>query len=75
MSQVVQNRVKQSTLKKARVNAEKVLPVEPQSLVHKYLGGKERPPKQQVVDSRKSRFSKPALPVIKEHGPNHTPFV
>ncbi|XP_028417287.1 uncharacterized protein LOC114541682 [Dendronephthya gigantea] len=72
MSQVVQNRVKYSTLKKARVHAEKVLSVEPQSLVQKYLGGKEGPSKQLVVDGRKSRFSKPALPVSKEHGPNHT---
>ena len=43
-----------------------MLPVEPKSLVEKYLEGKERPSKEQVVATRKSRFSKPALPVSKE---------
>ena len=38
-----------------------MLPVEPKSLVEQYLEGKERPSKEQVVASRKSRFSKPAL--------------
>ena len=43
-----------------------MLPVEPKSLVEQYLEGKERPSKEQVVASRKSRFSKPALPAITE---------
>ena len=38
-----------------------MLPVEPKSLVEQYLEGKERPSKEHVVASRKSRFSKPAL--------------
>ena len=43
-----------------------MLPVEPKSLVEQYLEGKERPSKEQVVASRKSRFSKTALPAITE---------
>ena len=43
-----------------------MLPVEPKSFVEHYLEGKERPSKEQVVASRKSRFSKPALPAITE---------
>ena len=43
-----------------------MLPVEPKSLVEQYLEGKERPSKEQVVASRKSRFSKPVLPAITE---------
>ena len=43
-----------------------MLPVEPKSFVEQYLEGKERPSKEQVVASRKSRFSKPALPAITE---------
>ena len=73
MSQAIQHRVKHNTLTKAKAHAEKVLPIEPQSLVQKYLGGQERPSKQQVVESRKSRFTKPALPVNKEHGPDQNP--
>ena len=43
-----------------------MLPVEPKSLVELYLEGNERPSKEQVVASQKSRFSKPALPAIAE---------
>ena len=55
-----------TTLRKAKVYANEVLPVEPKSLVEQYLQGKERPSKGQVVASRKSRFSKPALPASTE---------
>ena len=55
-----------TTLRKAKVYANEVLPVEPKSLVEQYLEGKECPSKEQVVASRKSRFSTPALPAITE---------
>ena len=66
LNEVVHLRYKYPTLKKAKVHANEVLPVEPKSLVEQYLAGKDRPSKEQVVASRKSRFSKPALPVNKE---------
>ena len=43
-----------------------MLPIEPKSLVEQYLEGKERPSKEQVVASRKSRYSKRALPASTE---------
>lgn len=68
LNEVVQHRSKHNTLKKAKLHADKVLPVEPKSLVEKYLEGKERPSKEEVVAGRKSRFSKPALPASTEGG-------
>ena len=56
----MQNQYKR--LKKAQDYANEVLLVEPKSLVEQYWAGKERLLKQQVIASRKSRFSKPALP-------------
>lgn len=60
---------------KSKAHAEEVLPAEPKALVQlvKYLEGKERPSKEYVVISRKSRFSKPALPVNKERALNQKP--
>ena len=55
-------------MKKAKVHAHNMLPAEPQSLVAQYLAGKERPSKEHVVASRKSRFSKPALPTSENKG-------
>ena len=66
LKEAVQLRSKYNTLKKAKVHANEVLPIEPKSLVEQYLEGKERPSKEQVVASRKSRFSKPALPASTE---------
>ena len=66
LKEAVQLRSKYNTLKKAKVHANEVLPIEPKSLVQQYLEGKERPSKEQVVASRKSRFSKPALPATTE---------
>ena len=68
MTRVSQDRRKHTTLKKAKAHADKMLPVEPKSLVEKYLEKKERPSKEEVVAGRKSRFSKPALPADKESG-------
>ena len=62
MDEVLQLRSEQHNLKKARAFADKLLPQEPISMVKKYLEQKDRPSKEQVVDSRKSRFTKPALP-------------
>ena len=66
LEEAVQLRRSYNTLEKAKVHANDVLPVEPRSLVEQYLQGKKRPSKEQVVASRKSRFSKPALPTSKE---------
>ena len=62
LNEVMRLRSQYKTIKKAKVYAHDMLPAEPQSLVAQYLEGKERPSKEQVVASRKSRFSKPALP-------------
>ena len=66
LKEAVQLRSKYNTLKKAKVHANEVLPIEPKSLVEQYLEGKERPSKEQVVASRKSRYSKRALPASTE---------
>ena len=70
---MVRLRSQYNTLKKAKAHAEEVLPAEPKTLVQQYLEGKERPSKEHVVASRKSRFSKPALPVNKERTSNQKP--
>ena len=62
LNEVMKLRSQYQSLKKAKAHAHYMLPTEPQSLVAKYLTGKERPSKEQVVASRRSRFSKPALP-------------
>jgi hypothetical protein len=49
LNEVVHLRYKYPTLKKAKVHANEVLPVEPKSLVEQYLAGKDRPSKEQVV--------------------------
>ena len=61
LNEVVQLRSKYQTLKKAKAHSNEVLPAEPGSLVEKYLIGKERPLKEQVVASRNTRYTKPAL--------------
>ena len=60
---MVQLRSRYNTLKKARKHAKKILPPEPCSLVEKYLKGKQRPSKKDVVTAKRSQFSKPALPL------------
>ena len=62
LNEVMKLRSQCQSLKKAKDHAHDMLPTEPQSLVAKYLTGKERPSQEQVVASRRSRFSKPALP-------------
>ena len=62
LKETIKLRNKYPTLEKAIVHANEVLPAEPDSLVDQYLAGKERPSKELVVASRKSRFTKPALP-------------
>ena len=62
LNKTVQLRTKYLTLRKAKAHANEVLPAEPESLVDQYLAGKERPSKELVVASRRSGFSKPALP-------------
>ena len=62
LNQALQLRTKYPTLRKAKAHANEVLPAEPESLVDQYLAGKERHSKELVVASRRSRFSKPALP-------------
>ena len=59
---VVRLRSQYKTIKKAKIYAHNMLPAEPEPLVAQYLEGKERLSKEQVVVSRKSHFSKPALP-------------
>lgn len=54
-------RSRYQTLHKAKAHANEVLLVEPGTLVEQYLTGKERPLKEQVIASRKSRFTKPAF--------------
>lgn len=66
LNQAIHLRNKYPTLKKAKVHANEVLPVEPESLVSQYLAGKERPLKEDVVANRKSRFSTPALPTSEQ---------
>ena len=61
LNEVVQLRSKYQTLKKAKAHSNEVLPAEPGSLVEKYLIGKERPLKEQVVASQNTRYTKPAL--------------
>lgn len=73
LKEVIQLRSQYQTLKKAKVHADDVLPAEPKSLVEQYLAGKERPSKEQVVASRKSRFSTPALPTNKDRGSENKP--
>ncbi|XP_028412060.1 uncharacterized protein LOC114534789 [Dendronephthya gigantea] len=62
LKETIQLRKQYPTIKKAKDHANKVLPTEPATLVEKYLVGKERPSKEEVITSRKSRFSTPALP-------------
>lgn len=73
LNKVIKIRSQYPSLKKAAVYANDVLPAEPQSLVEKYLVGKERPSKEYVVASRKSRFSTPALPVSRERTSDSKP--
>ena len=54
------------SLKKAKAHAHDMLPTEPQSLVAKYLTGKERPSKEQVVASGHVSVNQPYLQVKKE---------
>ena len=51
------------TLKKALKHAKKILPDESESLVQKYLGGKQSESKESVIARRYSRFSTPAYPI------------
>ena len=61
LNEVVQLRSKYQTLKKAKAHSNEVLPAELGSLFEKYLIGKERPLKEQMVASRNTRYTKPAL--------------
>ena len=63
LDEVVQLRSRHNTLNEARKHAKKILPPEPCSLVEKYLKGKQRPSKKDVLTVKRSRFSKPALPL------------
>ena len=62
LNQTIQLRTQHPTLRKAKAHANEVLPAEPEFLMDQYLAGKERPSKELVVASRRSCFSKPALP-------------
>lgn len=73
LNEVMRLRSQYKTIKKAKVYAHNMLPAEPQSLVAQYLEGKERPSKEQVVASRKSRFSKPALPTSEKQRSQNKP--
>ena len=73
LNEVMRLRSQYKTIKKAKVYAHDMLPAEPQSLVAQYLEGKERPSKEQVVASRKSRFSKPALPTSEKQRSQNKP--
>ncbi len=73
LNEVMKLRSQYKTIKKAKVYALDMLPAEPQSLVAQYLAGKERPLKEQVVASRKSRFSKPALPTSEKQRAENEP--
>ena len=73
LTEVVHLRTKYPTHKKAKSHANEVLPIEPRSLVEQYLAGKERQSKEDVVANRRSRFSKPALPVSKERESTNKP--
>ena len=59
--EVVNLRSQYQTLDKAKDHAKEVLPPEPCMLVEKYLTGKERPSKEQVVARQHTHFSEPAL--------------
>ena len=72
LNEVMRLRSQYKTIKKAKVYAH-MLPAEPQSLVAQYLEGKKRPSKEQVVASRKSRFSKPALPTSEKQRSQNKP--
>lgn len=63
LEKVLELRSQYKTIKKAKEHTMKILPQEPPSLVEKYLVGKECPLKKDVVANRRSRYSKPALPV------------
>lgn len=65
-NEVINLRTKYTTLVKASAHAKKILPPEPCTLVEKYLAGKERPSKEEVVSARHSRCTKPALPTNTE---------
>lgn len=60
-NEVIQQRKNFKTLDAAKLHSQEVLPTEPRSLVDKYLAGKERPSKEQVVANRHTRYSSPAL--------------
>ncbi|KXJ09293.1 hypothetical protein AC249_AIPGENE8778 [Exaiptasia diaphana] len=59
--EVVQLRLQYKTLKTAKQHAMETLPHEPTSLVEKYLAGRERPLKEQVIANRRTRYSSPAV--------------
>ena len=73
LNEVMKLRSQYKTIKKAKVYALDMLPAEPQSLVAQYLARKERPSKEQVVASRKLRFSKPALPTSEKQRAENEP--
>ena len=56
-----------ASLKKAKSHAKELLPEEPISLVEKYNDGKQPYAKADLVATRHSRFTQPALPVEGSH--------
>ena len=56
-----------ASLKKAKSHAKELLPEEPISLVEKYNDGKQPYAKADLVATRHSRFTLPALPVEGSH--------
>jgi hypothetical protein len=70
LEEAIKLRAAYPTLAKAKEHAKIVLPAEPYSLVQKYLEGKVRQSKEEVVAARHSRYTSPALPLPqREHIP------
>ena len=70
LEKAIKLRAAYPTLAKAKEHAKIVLPAEPYSLVQKYLEGKVRQSKEEVVAARHSRYTSPALPLPqREHIP------